>query len=204
MAISDKFERVLGNTIRLSAPAGRQMVALATQWFRHMADSVSRPTPTKLMSHDPSRLVDTLNRSSVGKMYMFFYNPKTKKKLPYYDTFPLIFPLRVNRGRILGINLHYLPPLLRAKLMDALYSTLNNKKFNDTTRLKISYDILRSAAKYRYFRPCLKSYLFSHVKSRFYHVKSEDWEKVIMLPVERFQKRPKTFVWKDSVARMGR
>jgi hypothetical protein len=52
----------------------------------------------------------------------------------------------------LGINLHYISPLLRAKLMDALYSTINNKNYNDTTSLQISYDILKSAAQFRLFK----------------------------------------------------
>ena len=29
-------------------------------------------------------------------MYTFFYDPKTKEKLPYYDRFPLVLILDIN------------------------------------------------------------------------------------------------------------
>lgn len=34
--------------------------------------------------------VNLKNRVGSGQMYMFYYDPKHKKTLPYYDRFPLI------------------------------------------------------------------------------------------------------------------
>ena len=51
-----------------------------------------------------------------GKLNMFIYDPKWKKKLPYYDTFPLVLPLETYPDGFLGINMHYLPIPLRIKL----------------------------------------------------------------------------------------
>ena len=92
-------------------------------------------------------------------MYTFFYDPKTKKDLPYYDRFPLIFKIKNVSGGFLGINMHYLPPQLRARLMDALYPLVTNRKYDETTRLRLTYDVLNSAAKYRFFKPTIKKYL---------------------------------------------
>ena len=33
------------------------------------------------------------NEPFFGRLNMFFYDPKYKKTLPYYDTFPLVLPL---------------------------------------------------------------------------------------------------------------
>ena len=46
---------------------------------------------------------------------MFFYDPKPeqKKNLPYFDMFPLVFPLRRMGDGFTGINVHYLPPAFR-------------------------------------------------------------------------------------------
>ena len=43
----------------------------------------------------------------------YFYDPKTKQQMKYYDRFPLIMCVQMyNNG--LGLNFHYLPPMLRA------------------------------------------------------------------------------------------
>ena len=147
-------------------------------------------------------MVNRMTYSSIGKMFLFFYDPKGKQTLPYYDTFPLVFPIGLEAGSMLGINMHYLPPVLRAKLMDALYTITNNNKFDDTTKIKLSYQILKSAAKYRYFKPCIKRYLFPHVRSRFYNVKPTEWDTVLMLPLSRFKKATATKVYQEALEKI--
>ena len=163
-------------------------------WFRNQARRTSI-TPSKLRSEAKSQAV---NRVSMGKMYFFAYDPKTKKELPYYDRFPLIFPFKKAQGGFMGINLHYLPPRLRAKLMDALYGLVTNKKYDETTRLNLSYRVLNGAARFRFFKPTVKRYLSSQVKSRFIEVNAEQWDMALFLPVEQFSKASKQKVWSDS------
>src|SRR5580765_4984034 len=64
----------------------------------------------------------TFDRSMIGKMLFFQYDAKTKDKLPYWDMFPLAFLFKVSNNSALGINMHYLPPVERARLMMALWS----------------------------------------------------------------------------------
>ena len=45
---------------------------------------------------------------------------KHKETLPFYDSFPLVIIIGKAKGGFLGMNLHYLPPTLRAKFLDAL------------------------------------------------------------------------------------
>jgi hypothetical protein len=147
---------------------------------------------------EPFRRLQVISQNSVGKMYMFVYDPKHKDTLPYYDTFPLIFPIEFYGDSFLGINLHYLPPMLRAKLMDALYATINNKKYNKTTQLIISYQILKSASRFKHFEPCIKKYLMSHVGSAFIYISPDEWDFALMLPTERFNKASKQQVWANA------
>ena len=130
---------------------------------------------------------------------MYWYDPKLKLTLPYYDKFPLIFPIEMYDDGFLGINLHYLPPMFRARLMDALYSTLNNNKLNEKSKLLISYKILKGASRYKYFKPCIKRYLTTHLRSRFFLVEPPKWDVVLMLPLARFQKATKDRVWEESM-----
>jgi hypothetical protein len=175
----------------------------ARTWYRNQASQLmSRNVNKNRMMNDKANIVNQLSVDDIGKMYMFFYDPKGKATLPYYDIFPLIFPIGFQEGGFLGINLHYLPPYLRAKLMDALYSTANNDKYDNTTKLKISYDMLNSAAKFGPFSACVKRYLWDHVQGNFLYVEPENWDTALMLPLERFQKAPKYQVFNDSMKKV--
>ena len=167
------------------------------EWFRNQArnSNVRGDRGAAQLVRDKSRFA---NRALLGGMYFFFYDPKTKAKLPYYDRFPLIFKVGQSRGSFEGINMHYLPYRLRARLMDALYETANNKRYDESTRLKLSYDVLKAASKYKEFKPTYKKYLTSQVRSRFIEINASEWDIALFLPVERFEKASKNTVWRDS------
>ena len=136
-------------------------------------------------------------------MYGFAYDPKWKKELPYYDQFPLIFPVEFHADGFTAINFHYLPHILRARLMDALYTTVNNKVYDATTKVRISYDILKGVSKFRLFKPTLKKYLRNHIRSNFFQIASNEWDIALFLPTENFKKASKDQVWADSRKKIG-
>tara|TARA_Y100000310_G_C20704127_1_gene833296 strand:+ start:24148 stop:24738 length:591 start_codon:yes stop_codon:yes gene_type:complete len=186
------FDKILAQGIRKGKIPARNKSA--REWYRNLA-SDTQVSPSKLTKSNKKRFQKQMR---IGEMYMYYYNPKHKRTLPYYDRFPLVFPFNKAKGGFLGINLHYLPLTLRAKLMDALYTTTNNKKYDETTRLKINYDILNSSAKMKYFKPCVKHYLTEQLDSRLWYVYPSEWDIALWLPLERFKKAKKTEVWQDS------
>ena len=129
-----------------------------------------------------------------GNMYMMFYNAKTKKKLPWYDRFPLVIPFdkRSVENGFYGINLHYIPPLYRQNLLEEMY------KYSKGEGVEIDYQYFRSVSRLRPAIPCVKRYLGDHVKSSTVRIDADEWEIAIFLPVERFQKESKKTVWADS------
>ena len=161
-------------------------------WFK---DNVSnaRISRASMISDGPSRA-----GHQYGDMYNFMYDPKTKKTLPYYDRFPLCIPVQKAKGGFYGLNLHYLHPVIRAKFLDALYDVTNNDKFDKTTKMKMSYSLLKAASNMRYFKPCFKHYLSKHVNSKLLLIEPADWEIAIFLPTESFRKVSKDTVWKES------
>ena len=166
-------------------------------WFREAAKSLTQVDRNRLM-RDKKNTVTKISSDDIGKMFMFFYDPKWKDELPYYDTFPLIFVIESYTDGFLGINLHYLPPILRAKLMDALYSISSDDKYNENTKLNVSYRTLKSAARFKYFKPCVKRYLFAHVRSRYLTVEPTYWDAALMLPSESFKKATTEQIYRDS------
>ena len=167
----------------------------AREWFRKKARQLTNVNKLDLIADE--RLTQ-MKVPRTGKMYMFTYDPKTKQQLPYYDTFPLILFVDTYDRGFRGLNMHYLPPPARARLFDALLETANNKKFDDSTKLKISYQILKSTEKYKAFRPCFKRYLTGHVKSRVVEVDAPEWPIALFLPTESFRKASTRKVWADS------
>lgn len=168
-------------------------------WFRQAADEIKSVNRNRLMN-DKENIVRQLEEKNIGQMFMFFYDPKLKETLPYYDTFPLIFLIGFKENGFMGINLHYLPPVLRARLMDALYQTINNQRYNDTTKLRISYEILSGASRFRYFKPCVKHYLWEHVRGNYLNIEPTNWDSALMLPTEQFKKATSERVWRESRA----
>jgi hypothetical protein len=171
-------------------------------WFRQNAANIQSVNAQRMMT-DKNNATKIVTPRDIGKMFMYFYDPKFKEVLPYYDKFPLIFLVNVDSQGFDGINLHYISPQLRARLMDSLYSLLNNTKYDNTTKLKISYQLLNNASKFKYFAPCYKRYLFSHVQSNFINVPVTNWDMAVMLPTERFAKANKSKVFKESLSTVG-
>jgi len=161
------------------------------QWLREqMITFNNSSSPSELLKPPPNKIESRLvSKITVGRMYLFKYDPKTKEDLPYYDIFPLIFPFRRVDDGFFGINFHYLPYILRARLMDSLYTLANNNKNDDTTKLKLSYQLLNASSRYKYFEPCVKHYLNSQVRSRFLWIPADQWKTALFLPFERFVKK---------------
>lgn len=191
--MSSIFDTILTKGVRAGQMPAR--TEASREWYRNTAQEYKNINETKLMKGGNERLT---NRPMIGSMYMYYYDPKHKATLPYYDRFPLVFPYRKVENGFMGLNLHYLPLNYRAKLMDALYDVANNDKFDETTKLKFNYNILNSASKYKYFAPCVKHYLTEQVRSRFLYVYPSEWDIALFLPLERFQGANKQKVWAES------
>jgi hypothetical protein len=144
-------------------------------------------------------VIGTPNPLLAGSMILFRYDPKHKLTLPYYDTYPLVFPINFESDSFLGLNMHYLPPIERAKLFNALLSLINNPKIDEKSRLNISYQILKGASRFRGYKPCLKRYLFGHLRSTVMRINPIQWHKVLFLPIANFVKASQQKVWQDSI-----
>ena len=162
----------------------------STQWYKDKIKEFGKPGAQDLI-RDGKRN----NKPFYGKLNMFFYNPKFKKKLPYYDTFPLVLPLETYSDGFLGLNLHYLPIPLRIKLLDRLVDYSNNTQFDESTRLIVDYSKLK---KIKLIQPTIHKYLAGHVQSQFRRIDADEFMIAALLPVQRFKKSTAKEVWSDS------
>ena len=109
------FDTLQANAFR----AGIQGRTKASQeWFKKNVTNltVSRQGVLK------DTALDRTTQQIRGSMYMYFYDPKFKETLPYYDRFPLTIIVDSAPGGFYGLNLHYLNYNTRAKFLDDLMS----------------------------------------------------------------------------------
>jgi hypothetical protein len=147
-------------------------------WYRNRIKELGTPNTAELLRSGK------LNKQPTPRhLNMFIYAPKFAKTLPYYDTFPLIMYLKPAKGGFYGLNFHYLPYALRARLLDAA----------GQDRLSVS-----AVEGSRLTKPTIKRYLYGYLRSMCLKIEPEDNLTAIMLPVQRFKKASDTKVWGDS------
>ena len=163
-------------------------------WFMNKAKNLN-VSRSKLMKEDP---IELRSRPAVGKMYMYFYDPKTKDTLPYYDRFPLILLVDINKGGMTGLNLHYLPIRLRQKLFYSLLNRVNSRDMNEDTYIRMTYDFLKDNRAVKEYRPCFKKYLTQNIKGNIAQIPASEWEVAVHLPLASFEKKDERTVHRES------
>ena len=153
----------------------------AVEWWLNKARGSSGYRRNMLAKADRARATTV-----IGKMFFFEYDPKHKMTLPIYDRFPLVFPIERYPNGFLGLNLHYLDGGLRSGILNELKDFATNNRFDQNTRLRLSYDLLSRTKLLGSVSPCIKRYLAGHVRSDFIEIIPSEWEKVAQLPVQVF------------------
>ena len=156
------------------APRTKQSI----ERFRKKAVALGRVNRLDLMREEEIALRNRPKTAPYGNMDMYFYDPKYKDTLPYYDAFPLVIMMGPAKGGFYGLNLHYLPPVLRAKALDALLG--------------------EGELPMKFIKPTIHRYLTKHVKSRFALVDKPEWEIATFLPTQDFRKASSGTVYRDS------
>ena len=162
----------------------------STDWFRDKIKEFGQPGALDLIRDGKQKRTPFF-----GRLNMFFYDPKLKTKLPYYDTFPLVLPLERYPDGFLGINFHYLPINLRIRLLDRMVDFSNNTEFDESTTLDVDYTGVKGI---RLVKPTLKRYLSGRVKTNFRRIDADEFTVATLLPVQRFKKASDQEVYRDS------
>lgn len=182
---------------------GTKFSAESAKWFFNKIKYINQANSKTFVIADINKegVVPDETNIGIGNMYTYVYDAKHRKTLPYFDRLPLIFMIERYDDGFLGMNLHYLPPKVRALFMIRLLDFANNRRFDNTTKLKLSYQLLKAAAGTNALKPCIKRYLLDHVRSRMLYIPAKEWEAAIYLRTQAFTKSFNK-VWKDSLAKI--
>lgn len=159
----------------------------ALDWYKKSV--LNAPNKQKIR---PTDLLKPAGLPQAGNLYFFKYDAKHKDKLPYWDMFPVIVCLGPAKGGFYGLNFHYLPPSARAGMLNALSDA--SGKYGDSDgmgmdrKLNVTYQIIKNS-KIAGYDQCIKHYLFGHY-SNMRIIAPEDWEKIVMLPLQKWVVKP--------------
>ena len=160
-------------------------------WYRTQVNKIASNKTAGQLFRD-----NKLNgRPSVGRLNLFGYNPKFRKTLPYYDVFPLVLPLEPISGGFMGMNFHYLPPMLRFRLLERMQATATDSRFDSKTKFDVNYDDVKSI---KIVKPTIKKYLYAYCQTGFLRINADEAAIAIYLPVQRFKKASDAVVYSDS------
>ena len=101
----------------------------------------------------------------IGNMYLFLYDPKNKETLPYYDAAPLVVAFRTTLDGFYGLNLHYLPPMMRMRLFGNMIDA-SVDKLDEGSKIMLKWSVLKNISRFPGSNVCVKKYLYSQVSSR--------------------------------------
>jgi hypothetical protein len=121
-----------------------------------------------------------------GLLLTYYYSPKTEN-LPYYDQYPLVLITEVNEKGWMGINIHYLPPSIRNKIL-----------LEDKVQLKRDVENRFIDVDERYIKFATKRYLRKQVNGKITEIPPEEWKIAINLPFEKFTGAAREAVWDES------
>lgn len=167
------------------------------EWYKNQIRKLglTKLVPQTALRSEMGELVTNIKW---GNMYLFMYNPENRETLPVYDMFPLVLPFRLIPNGFVGLNFHYLPPLLRLKLLNRLLVLANNSTLSETTKIQTTWNVLSNASRFPEVAPCVKRYKFQNVRSKFLKINPKDWKTSVLLPLETFKKSSANTVFKNS------
>lgn len=151
-------------------------------WFRkYITKNYKNVRIPRLLETD----VKVKTQFKIGDMLSFQYNPIGKEKLPYYDTFPLIFPISENTSKegkkyITGLNCHYLLPVQRQRMFLALHDLAKQRR--------LDWNVLKRMSEHKLFEAAIHNYRLDAIQSNFIIFPQEYYDIVLFLPIARFKK----------------
>jgi|TARA_R110000868_G_C10605718_1_gene740919 hypothetical protein len=179
-----------------SAGELRTMSKDSLKWLMAKIADVRGVRVAKGISNEKVRQV---NKFILGGLYCFYYNPKGKMDLPYYDQFPMVLALEKYNDGFLGLNFHYLPIKYRVVFLDKLMNFAMMGDAGEIMRMRVTYDILTASKRLKEFKPCIKRYLSSHIQSKILTIQPNEWDIAALLPLQQFKGATAPEVWQDSV-----
>lgn len=156
----------------------------AIQWFKDTMKSIKPQATGKPVNYTEilTNNVKTAKRRLIGQVLLFKYRPSEKTK--FFDQYPLIIVLGFNKGVIQGLNLHYVPPIDRIKLILLMNSLIYNQKEQDIQKVRVKIlSLLNKKIFAKYVGTIVNNYTLQNIQGKPKITNAKEWSHFAFLPV---------------------
>jgi hypothetical protein len=138
-----------------------------------------KPDDYKQFLLDPSK---NLKRKLTGQVLLFRYIPKSKDRI--FDRYPLVIVTGISGSMFSGINLHYIPPMDRFKMILLMNNLLYNYNERDPQKVRVKIlSLLNKKIFAKYYGTVFNNYLPKNIMGKPKITTPEEWTNFAFLPV---------------------
>lgn len=156
----------------------------------------------ELIEKDTKETVDTVKsfaKMRLGQLFLMVYDPKWKHELPFYDVLPMYVLLAKKGDRMLGLNLHYLPYIVRVNVARELMKHSSWGKRIQYKDVKAAFEASKAPIGMLYL--CIRTYLYSHIRSEIKEFHSQNFESIIQEVMPKFKKEDEETIYRLLMSR---
>lgn len=122
---------------------------------------------------------------NIGQMFFFMYRAETPNLL-VWDRYPISIIISVSQDHFIGLNLHYIPPILRLLVLDELIKIDKDKKIPVNKRLGTKAIFLEKIKNEKVYAHCVKKYRRDRQRSPLLRIQSNEWITAAYIPLQKW------------------
>ena len=156
----------------------------AANWFKESIKGIvktqkGKPSDYKEFFQDSEKNV---RRKLLGQVLLFNYRPTSRIRV--YDKFPLVIVTGFSGSGFSGLNLHYIPPTDRLKMILMMDSLLYNRKEEDPQKMRIKIlSLFNKKIFAKYYGTVFNKYTTANIFGKPRITTPEEWTNFAFLPV---------------------
>nr|DAT28482.1 MAG TPA: DNA end protector protein [Caudoviricetes sp.] len=122
---------------------------------------------------------------NIGQMFFFMYRAETPNLL-VWDRYPISIIISVSQDHFIGLNLHYIPPVLRLLVLDELIKIDKDKRMPVNKRLGTKAIFLEKIKNDKVYAHCVKKYRRDRQRSPLLRIQPSEWITVSQLNLQKW------------------
>lgn len=156
----------------------------ALQWLKESLRGINKTQKGKASDYteilsDKDR---NLKRRLLGQVVLFRYKPSSQVK--FFDRYPLVIITNITGSGFSGINLHYIPPMDRMRMILLMGSLLFNRKETDIQKIRVKVlSLLNKKIFAKYYGTVFNNYTTKNILGKPKITTPEEWTNFAFLPV---------------------
>jgi len=160
-------------------------IELAKQWLINAMKFIKTPAKKGTDKEYLDILRDrskNAKRKLIGQVLLFRYRPENKVK--FYDKYPLVLITSFTKSGFVGVNLHYIPPKDRLRLILLMNSLVLNVSEKDRQKIRIRiFSLINKKIFTKYKSTVMNAYIGKNIVGKPKITTPEEWTMFAFLPV---------------------